>query len=459
MRVRPELDPDVDDQAPDGPDITVVRRGAFRDLSAPARRREGRRALDRGSPHRPASRSRLRGAKNAALLRKSPGARAMDDQARLPPAAGAIRRTSAPLSILIGKIPNPADFRAMLSGGAIPVVLGCLSSGGLFSDRLCITSRSESSCRETVFSGGRSPSSWPSCWRRPGPQRNGRPGGSAFSRSSGSPGSNWRRACRSITRRRSFGGGMPTTRMRPRCSSKAPLSPHRADFIAIAVAITLSILRAREAKNVETYGSARWASNEEIHSAGLLGPDGVILGCHAGHYLRHDGPEHVLCFAPTRSGKGVGLVVPTLLTWPGSCIVHDIKGENWTLTAGFRFAIWPRPQIRSDRRAISRLQSVAGGAARRQGSARRPEHRRHPGRSGRGARPPQSLGEDQPQPSRRRDPACPLCRARQDARRRRQLPVRSEAPSRGDAARHDVDAAPRRMQAFTPSSPPPPANS
>ena len=53
-------------------------------------------------------------------------------------------------------------------------------------------------------------------------------------------------------------------------------------------------------------------------------------------YLRHDGPEHVLCFAPTRSGKGVGLVIPTLLTWPGSAIVHDIKGENWTLTAGWR---------------------------------------------------------------------------------------------------------------------------
>ncbi|TAH68503.1 MAG: conjugal transfer protein TraG [Rhodopseudomonas palustris] len=107
-------------------------------------------------------------------------------------------------------------------------------------------------------------------------------------------------------------------------------------FIAIAVAIALSIVRAREAKNVETYGSARWASEEEIRKAGLLGPDGVILGSHGEDYLRHDGPEHVLCFAPTRSGKGVGLVVPTLLTWPGSSIVHDIKGENWTLTAGFR---------------------------------------------------------------------------------------------------------------------------
>ena len=107
-------------------------------------------------------------------------------------------------------------------------------------------------------------------------------------------------------------------------------------IIAIAAAFLMSIIRAREARNVATYGSARWADGKEIHAAGLLGPDGVVLGCHCKAYLRHDGPEHVLCFAPTRSGKGVGLVVPTLLTWPGSCIVHDIKGENWKLTAGFR---------------------------------------------------------------------------------------------------------------------------
>ena len=62
----------------------------------------------------------------------------------------------------------------------------------------------------------------------------------------------------------------------------------------------------------------------------------MFLGRWRGEYLRHDGPEHVLCFAPTRSGKGVGLVIPTLLTWPGSTIVHDIKGENWELTAGWR---------------------------------------------------------------------------------------------------------------------------
>ena len=107
-------------------------------------------------------------------------------------------------------------------------------------------------------------------------------------------------------------------------------------FIAIAVAIAMSLWRAREAKNIITYGSARWAEHDEVERAGLLGPDGVVLGKLRHDYLRHDGPEHVLCFAPTRSGKGVGLVVPSLLTWPGSAIVHDIKGENWELTAGFR---------------------------------------------------------------------------------------------------------------------------
>ena len=105
---------------------------------------------------------------------------------------------------------------------------------------------------------------------------------------------------------------------------------------AFVVAVAMSVWRAREVKKVTTYGSACWAETREIKRAGLLHPDGVLLGRWRGAYLRHNGPEHVLCFAPTRSGKGVGLVVPTLLTWPGSAIVHDIKGENWGLTAGWR---------------------------------------------------------------------------------------------------------------------------
>ncbi len=105
---------------------------------------------------------------------------------------------------------------------------------------------------------------------------------------------------------------------------------------AVVVAIAMSVWRAREAKQADTYGSARWATEKEVRQAGLLGEDGTVLGRLGRDYVRHDGPEHVLCFAPTRSGKGVGLVIPTLLTWAGSVIVHDIKGENHSITAGWR---------------------------------------------------------------------------------------------------------------------------
>ncbi len=107
-------------------------------------------------------------------------------------------------------------------------------------------------------------------------------------------------------------------------------------FAAVIVAVALSVWRAQEARAATTYGSARWATPREVKAAGLVGQDGVVLGRYRDDYLRHDGPEHVLCFAPTRSGKGVGLVVPTLLTWPGSAIIHDIKGENYGITAGWR---------------------------------------------------------------------------------------------------------------------------
>ncbi|MGE3476782.1 MAG: IncP-type conjugal transfer protein TraG [Rhodospirillaceae bacterium] len=88
-----------------------------------------------------------------------------------------------------------------------------------------------------------------------------------------------------------------------------------------------------------TYGSAHWATSDEVAAAGLTAENGVILGERDGEYLRHNGPEHVIVVAPTRSGKGVGLVIPTLLSWRQSVIVHDIKGENWTLTAGWRSRI------------------------------------------------------------------------------------------------------------------------
>ncbi|WOH63635.1 conjugal transfer protein TraG [Bradyrhizobium sp. BWA-3-5] len=101
-------------------------------------------------------------------------------------------------------------------------------------------------------------------------------------------------------------------------------------------AVLNSVWRARQNQLVTTYGSARWATPKEIKEAGLFAAKGVFLGRLENNYLRHAGPEHVMCFAPTRSGKGIGLVLPTLLSWTSSAVVHDIKGENWELTSGWR---------------------------------------------------------------------------------------------------------------------------
>ncbi len=122
----------------------------------------------------------------------------------------------------------------------------------------------------------------------------------------------------------------------PRVFNTGGLIAGGSGLLGALSAILGSVWRARQSRLVTTYGSARWATRREVAQAGLTRPAGVFLGRVGQRYLRHDGPEHVMAFAPTRSGKGVGLVVPTLLTWPGSAVIHDIKGENWQLTAGWR---------------------------------------------------------------------------------------------------------------------------
>lgn len=122
----------------------------------------------------------------------------------------------------------------------------------------------------------------------------------------------------------------------PEVFDKAGMLAGASGFLGCGSAVFGSVWRARQQGKVTTYGSARWASLREIGRAGLFGDAGVMLGKLGCKYLRHEGPEHILAFAPTRSGKGVGLVVPTLLSWTGSAVIHDIKGENWTLTSGWR---------------------------------------------------------------------------------------------------------------------------
>ena len=118
---------------------------------------------------------------------------------------------------------------------------------------------------------------------------------------------------------------------------------------ALVFAALLFVSKRIPKQLAELHGSARWADEEDVIKSGLLSKftqehDGVCVGgwklrglrskevvC-----LRHDGPEHVLAFAPSRSGKGIGLVLPTLLSWKHSALILDIKGENWAMTSGWR---------------------------------------------------------------------------------------------------------------------------
>jgi type IV secretion system protein VirD4 len=102
-----------------------------------------------------------------------------------------------------------------------------------------------------------------------------------------------------------------------------------------ALAVIIGIVRSLQPP---LHGAARWASEPEVRRAGFRAPHGILMGRKGGRLLRFGGPEHVLLYAPTRTGKGVGVVIPNLLTWPDSVVVLDVKRENWEASAGFRAA-------------------------------------------------------------------------------------------------------------------------
>ena len=171
-------------------------------------------------------------------------------------------------------------------------------------------------------------------------------------------------------------------------------------------------------KHEGVHGTAHWASRTEIEATGLLTPRrqagaGVYVGgwsdeCGDLHYLRHDGPEHIAAIAPTRSGKGVGLVVPTLLSWPHSVVVNDQKAELWNLTAAWRERWAHNVVMRFDPGAsegsvgFNPLEEIRLGHDPRGGGHAEPGH--HPGRP-RGQGPGRPLGQDRPRlPHRRRAP-------------------------------------------------------
>lgn len=121
----------------------------------------------------------------------------------------------------------------------------------------------------------------------------------------------------------------------------------------LAAGITISLLFAAIAQRgrlpLPAFGRKSWGSFEDARLAGLLGAGGTVLGKLDGEILCFDGPEHQLLVGASRSGKGRGHVVPTLLAWPRSALVLDVKGEladgderhGFPGAAGFRESLGP----------------------------------------------------------------------------------------------------------------------
>lgn len=119
-----------------------------------------------------------------------------------------------------------------------------------------------------------------------------------------------------------------------------------ASAVLLAGVTGLSLSRRRNPiRNKDVHGSARFMTPKEIEESPLFPRKGQRRGVYVGgwtdkrglvRYLRHDGPEHCIVIGPTRSGKGVGNILPTLLSWDESAIIYDEKGELWALTAGWR---------------------------------------------------------------------------------------------------------------------------
>ncbi len=129
-------------------------------------------------------------------------------------------------------------------------------------------------------------------------------------------------------------------------------------LLAFTSLIFFAILKTYLQKAAQLYGTARWAKEKDLKKFGLLEKHGIILGqTHnadidafynaknrsitlksndIGKLICHSAHTNTLLLAPTRSGKGVSVIVPSLLNYPGSAIIFDPKGENWNITAGFR---------------------------------------------------------------------------------------------------------------------------
>lgn len=122
-------------------------------------------------------------------------------------------------------------------------------------------------------------------------------------------------------------------------------------FFAITGAgfVAIALYAGAAAPRLKRRAGEGWAAFDEALDAGLMARGGAVLGKFGCEILAYDGPGHLLLIGASRSGKGRGHVVPTLLTWAGSALVLDVKGEladgdarhEFPGVAGFRETIGP----------------------------------------------------------------------------------------------------------------------
>ena len=107
----------------------------------------------------------------------------------------------------------------------------------------------------------------------------------------------------------------------------------------IGLVLTVITLVSTLFKRQKLHGEARFARAGEVRNGKMLASAGIVLGKFGGKVMRFGGPEHVMLEAPTRAGKGVGVIIPNLLDWLDSLVVLDIKQENYDNTAGYRLKV------------------------------------------------------------------------------------------------------------------------
>lgn len=110
-------------------------------------------------------------------------------------------------------------------------------------------------------------------------------------------------------------------------------------YFWIMMGLMLCYFLNKSGRKMTSHGTADFANAKDIERMGLNDPsNGVVVGRNPfnNKIMLHNGPEHIFLAAPTRSGKGVGIIIPTGIIWKHSIFFFDPKAELWESTAGFR---------------------------------------------------------------------------------------------------------------------------